>query len=104
MKITDRRSPTDMEEMPENSETSRLVTPNATSKTSYINLVGNVCALLFVCIIIYCCFFNEVTLFSFHPTLMALGVSLCDLAYYDYTYNFSLINLFSRKFNYVDDR
>lgn len=84
METSDRGSATDMEEMAasdKNSETSRLVTPNATSKTSYINVVGNLCALLFVFIIVYCCFTNGVTLFSFHPSLMALGVSMYDYIY-----------------------
>lgn len=58
------------------SETSRLVTPNSTPKPSYINVVSNICALIFVGIIIYCCFKDGVSLFSFHPTLMALGVSV----------------------------
>lgn len=81
MAISDSGNPSDMEEMPpsdRNSDTSRLIAPNPTSKTSYINLVGNVCALLFVCIIIYCCFANGVTLFSFHPSLMTLGVSFYE--------------------------
>lgn len=57
------------------SETSRLVSSNSTSKPSYLNLVTNVCAIVFIGIIIYCCFKDGASLFAFHPTLMAVGVS-----------------------------
>ncbi|KAI5641975.1 hypothetical protein NE865_05974 [Phthorimaea operculella] len=56
-----------------NSETSRLVGPSPSAKPSYINLASNICAIIFVGILIYCCFKDGATLFSFHPTLMALG-------------------------------
>ncbi|KAG6453772.1 hypothetical protein O3G_MSEX008309 [Manduca sexta] len=59
--------------MDRNSESSRLVAPNNTTKTSYLNLVSNICALIFLGIIMFCCFKDGVTLFSFHPTLMSLG-------------------------------
>ena len=57
------------------SETSRLVASNSESSPSYLNLVSNICGLLFLGIIMYSCFRDQVTLFSFHPTLMTLGVS-----------------------------
>lgn len=58
-----------------NSETSRLVSSNSAPKPSYLNVVSNVCALIILGIISYCCFKDGVSLFSFHPTLMTLGVS-----------------------------
>ncbi|XP_049865036.1 transmembrane reductase CYB561D2-like [Pectinophora gossypiella] len=74
METLDRDSPTgEMAGPDKNSETSRLVSSSTSSKPSYINLVSNICALVFVGIIIYCCFKDGATLFSFHPTLMALG-------------------------------
>lgn len=57
------------------SETSRLVASNADTSPSYLNLVSNLCGLVFLGIIIYACFKDGVSLFSFHPTLMTLGVS-----------------------------
>ncbi|KAL0883827.1 hypothetical protein ABMA27_015914 [Loxostege sticticalis] len=56
-----------------NSETSRLVSSNSAPKPSYLNVVSNVCALIILGIISYCCFKDGVSLFSFHPTLMTLG-------------------------------
>lgn len=56
-----------------NSESSRLLTPNTNSKPSYLNLISNICAAIFIGIITYCCFNNGVTLFSFHPILMSVG-------------------------------
>lgn len=68
-----------------NSEASRLVTQNATSsKPSYINVFSNLCALIFLGIIMYCCFKDGATLFSFHPSLMALGVCILTIAIYVY--------------------
>ncbi|XP_045763467.1 transmembrane reductase CYB561D2 [Maniola jurtina] len=67
---------TNLSEMPpveRTSETSHLVPPNNTPKPSYLNLVSNICALIFTGIILYCCFKDGASLFSFHPTLMALG-------------------------------
>lgn len=58
-----------------NSETSRLVSSNSTSKPSYLNIVSNLCALIVLGIITYCSVKNGVSLFSFHPTLMTVGVS-----------------------------
>ncbi|XP_052738062.1 transmembrane reductase CYB561D2 isoform X2 [Bicyclus anynana] len=55
------------------SESSHLVPPNNASKPSYLNLISNICALIFVGIMFYCCFKDGATLFSYHPTLMALG-------------------------------
>ncbi|XP_028037623.1 cytochrome b561 domain-containing protein 2-like [Bombyx mandarina] len=56
-----------------NSESSRLVTSNASTKPSYLNLCSNTCSVIFLCIISYCSFHKGVTLFSFHPILMSLG-------------------------------
>lgn len=58
------------------SETSRLVAPNPETSPSYLNILSNICGLVFLGIILYCCFKDDVTLFSFHPTLMTLGVSV----------------------------
>lgn len=58
------------------SETARLVAPNTETPPSYLNLISNICGLLFLGIIMYSCFKDGVSLFSFHPTLMTLGVSL----------------------------
>ncbi|XP_028177343.1 cytochrome b561 domain-containing protein 2 [Ostrinia furnacalis] len=55
------------------SETSRLVSSSSAQKPSYLNLISNLCGLIILGIITYCCFKKEVTLFSFHPTLMTLG-------------------------------
>ncbi|CAH0669003.1 unnamed protein product [Spodoptera exigua] len=55
------------------SETSRLVAPNTETSPSYLNILSNICGLVFLGIIMYCCFIDGVTLFSFHPTLMTLG-------------------------------
>ncbi|KAJ8726935.1 hypothetical protein PYW08_015332 [Mythimna loreyi] len=55
------------------SETARLVAPNAETSPSYLNLVSNICGVAFLAIILYSCFKDGVTLFSFHPTLMTLG-------------------------------
>ncbi|XP_045459373.1 transmembrane reductase CYB561D2 [Melitaea cinxia] len=55
------------------SETSNLVSSNNNAKPSYLNILSNICALLFTGIIFYCCFKNGTSLFSFHPTLMSLG-------------------------------
>nr|XP_026491805.1 cytochrome b561 domain-containing protein 2-like [Vanessa tameamea] len=69
-------STTNLTEMPSverTSETSHLVSANNNSKPSYLNILSNICALLFTGIIFYCCFKNGVSLFSFHPTLMSLG-------------------------------
>ncbi|XP_035431612.1 transmembrane reductase CYB561D2 [Spodoptera frugiperda] len=55
------------------SETSRLVAPNPETSPSYLNILSNICGLVFLGIILYCCFKDDVTLFSFHPTLMTLG-------------------------------
>nr|XP_021184652.2 transmembrane reductase CYB561D2 [Helicoverpa armigera] len=55
------------------SETSRLVAPNTDPSPSYLNIIANLCGLLFLCIILYSCFKDGVSLFSFHPTLMTLG-------------------------------
>lgn len=57
------------------SETARLVASNTDTSPSYLNLVSNLCGLIFLGIIMYSCFRNDVSLFSFHPTLMTLGVS-----------------------------
>ncbi|VVC94859.1 unnamed protein product [Leptidea sinapis] len=38
-----------------------------------MNLINNVCALLYIGIISYCCFANGVSLFSFHPLFMSIG-------------------------------
>ncbi|XP_045492499.1 transmembrane reductase CYB561D2-like [Colias croceus] len=54
-------------------ETSQLVPPSGNAKPSYMNLINNVCALLFNAIIIYCCFRDGVNLFSFHPIFMSIG-------------------------------
>lgn len=66
----------DMHNSDRHSESSRLVAPSSTSKPSYLNLISNFCAIVFNGIIAYCCFSEDVTLFSFHPILMSLGVSL----------------------------
>lgn len=59
------------------SETSRLVAPNSNAaKPSYMNLFSNICSIIFLGIIIYCCFEDGVSLFSFHPSLMTLGVCI----------------------------
>lgn len=59
------------------SESSRLVGPSSNAaKPSYMNLFSNLCSIIFLGIIIYCCFTDGVTLFSFHPSLMTLGVSV----------------------------
>ncbi|KAH9630353.1 hypothetical protein HF086_004486 [Spodoptera exigua] len=55
------------------SETSRLVAPNIETSPSYLNILSNICGLVFLGIIMYCCFIDGVTLFSFHPMLMTLG-------------------------------
>ncbi|KPJ16867.1 Cytochrome b561 domain-containing protein 1 [Papilio machaon] len=76
MEPVDARSTTNLTDMPpveRTSETSNLVPPNSASSPSFLNLVSNVCALLFNAIILYCCFKDGVTLFSFHPSLMSLG-------------------------------
>lgn len=68
---------TEMPAAEQNSEQSRLIGSNMPSRISYMNLISNLSALLFVGIIIYCCCAKEnaSVLFSFHPILMALGVS-----------------------------
>lgn len=79
MESLERDSTTNNSDMPpadRTSETSHLVPPNQTSSPSYLNLVSNLCALLFTAIITYCCFKDGATLFSFHPSLMSLGVSV----------------------------
>lgn len=55
------------------SEVSRLVSPNTAPKPSYVNLFGNLCSLLFLVIIIYCCIANGNILFAFHPIFMTIG-------------------------------
>ncbi|XP_039745949.1 cytochrome b561 domain-containing protein 2-like [Pararge aegeria] len=64
---------TEMPPVDRTSESSHLVPPSNTPRPSYLNLVSNICALIFIGIILYCCFKDGATLFSFHPTLMALG-------------------------------
>lgn len=59
-----------------NSESARLVASNTSGKPSYLNLISNICAVIIVGIITYCSFSKGVSLFSFHPTLMSLGVSI----------------------------
>ncbi|XP_026765169.1 transmembrane reductase CYB561D2-like [Galleria mellonella] len=56
-----------------NLETSRLVSQNSNSKPSYINLVSNFFALVFLVIICYYSFDNGISLFSFHPIFMSVG-------------------------------
>ncbi|XP_059060041.1 transmembrane reductase CYB561D2-like [Achroia grisella] len=56
-----------------NSETSRLVSQNASTKPSYINVFSNIIAVLFLGIVTYFSFDNGITIFSFHPILMTLG-------------------------------
>ncbi|CAG5009407.1 unnamed protein product [Parnassius apollo] len=76
MESVEENSSTNLADMPpveRTSETSHLVPPNSTSPPSYLNLASNLCALLFISIIIYCCFGDGVSLFSFHPSLMSLG-------------------------------
>ncbi|XP_072941633.1 transmembrane reductase CYB561D2-like [Epargyreus clarus] len=63
----------DMAPVERSSETSHLVSSASSSKPSYINVVNNVCALVFTGIITYCCFKDGVSLFSFHPLLMSIG-------------------------------
>lgn len=58
-----------------NSETARLVNSGPNTRPSYLNMLSNACGIIFLCIIIYCSFNKGVSLFSFHPTLMTLGVS-----------------------------
>ncbi|CAK1551723.1 unnamed protein product [Leptosia nina] len=55
------------------SETSQLVPPSSNANYSYMNLINNFAAILFNGIIIYCCFRDGVSLFSFHPILMSIG-------------------------------
>ncbi|XP_013185953.1 transmembrane reductase CYB561D2 [Amyelois transitella] len=62
-----------MSQADRNSESSRLVSPNATTRPSYLNILSNLLSLIFVGIITYCSFLNGITLFSFHPPLMAIG-------------------------------
>lgn len=64
---------TEMASSDKNSETSHLVSSNTVAKPSYLNVASNICALVFLGLIIYCCFKGGATLFSFHPTLMTLG-------------------------------
>ncbi|CAK1578275.1 unnamed protein product [Parnassius mnemosyne] len=76
MESVEENSTTNLSDMPpveRTSETSHLVPPNSTSPPSYLNLASNLCALMFIAIIIYCCFRDGVSLFSFHPSLMSLG-------------------------------
>lgn len=54
------------------SETSRLVTPNTGAKPSYMNITSNLCTLIILGLITYCCI-KTGGLFSFHPTLMTIG-------------------------------
>ncbi|CAH4033505.1 unnamed protein product [Pieris brassicae] len=54
------------------SESTNLVPPS-NLKPSYMNLINNSAALIFNGIIIYCCFRDGVSLFSFHPILMSMG-------------------------------
>lgn len=54
-------------------ENSRLVGPPTGPKTNYVNMINNICGATLLCIIIFCCFKDGVTLFSFHPILMTLG-------------------------------
>ncbi|XP_053600159.1 transmembrane reductase CYB561D2-like isoform X2 [Plodia interpunctella] len=66
-------SDNNMSQPDRNSESSRLVTANASSKPSYLNIFSNLLSLVFVGIVTYCSFVNGITLFSFHPPLMAIG-------------------------------
>lgn len=65
----------DMAQQERTSESARLVSPNTAAKPSYLNLLNNLCAVIFLGIITYCSFVDGVSLFSFHPLLMSLGVS-----------------------------
>ncbi|KAI8440132.1 hypothetical protein MSG28_001536 [Choristoneura fumiferana] len=82
---------TEMPAAEQNSEQSRLIGSNMPSRISYMNLVGNLSALIFVGIIIYCCCAkqNGSVLFAFHPILMALGectpLGLANYFWYSYT-------------------
>lgn len=67
---------TEMAPVERTSETSQLVPPNNNAKPSYLNIINNICALVFTGIITYCCFKDGLSLFSFHPTLMSIGVSI----------------------------
>jgi hypothetical protein len=70
---------TEMASTADNGETSRLVSSNTNTNPSYLNITSNICATVFIGIISYCCFKDGVSLFSFHPILMALGVSFQKL-------------------------
>ncbi|XP_068627920.1 transmembrane reductase CYB561D2-like [Battus philenor] len=76
MESVERTSSTNLSDMPpleRTSETSHLVPPSSPSTPSYLNLLSNICALIFTVIIICCSFKDGVTLFSFHPSLMCIG-------------------------------
>ncbi|CAH0717246.1 unnamed protein product, partial [Brenthis ino] len=64
---------TEMAPVERTSETSQLVPPSNNAKPSYLNIINNICALVFTGIITYCCFKDGLSLFSFHPTLMTIG-------------------------------
>lgn len=64
----------DLDEVARN-ESSRLVDPPSNAKMNVINIVNNVVCILFTSYITYLCFMDGVTLFSFHPTFMTIGVS-----------------------------
>ncbi|KAM3968183.1 transmembrane reductase CYB561D2-like [Aphomia sociella] len=73
MESSNAESATNMSVTERNSETSRLVSPNSNTKPSYINIVSNISAFVFLGIIIYYSFADGISLFSFHPTLMSIG-------------------------------
>lgn len=73
---------TDMPPAERTSESSSLVPPNNSTRPSYINLASNIFAVISTAIITYCCFKNGVSLFSFHPILMTVGVSTLILMIY----------------------
>ncbi|XP_041973352.1 transmembrane reductase CYB561D2-like [Aricia agestis] len=56
-----------------NSERAQLISPNDETKPSFMNLISNISAFVFILIITYCCFKNGISLFSFHPILMSVG-------------------------------